>query len=234
MFSVSGFDKKQKSKGDLRLLSHRIKPWKQLCAVGGTREYTCAYAPIHRLAGYVGPCMSWADTRAFANKKANQSRMHATLPFPFHIHKHTCAVPLPARCGENEQSWQSAPSSLSAGANSLFYATSISLSLSLANLHLQVQLMNLLSVCFYLSPLFHSYISALSPFFLSAHRPLISSSSALFAFSGRWRCLGEHPVPPVVDVLTMWLTYLKLLFWGFFFDLCRWVGGLDLCCLEFP
>ena len=225
MFSVSGFDKNQKSKGDLRLLSHRIKAWKQLCAVGGPRENTSAYAPIHRLAGYMGQCMSWADTRAFAKKKANQSCMHATLPLPFHIHKHTCAGPLPARCGENEQSWQSAPSALSAEANSLFYATSISLSRSLAHPHLQLHLMNLLSLCFYLARLFLSYISALSLFFFSARRPLISSSSAWYALSGRWRCLGEHPVPPLVDVLTMWLTYLKLLYWGDFFT-C--VGGLEV------
>lgn len=97
------------------------------------KMYTCSYASIH--IGYTRPrkiygpmCgVSWAElicrlslSHIHTRTKLSCALIHAGCPTVSLTHTHTVC----ARCEKDEQSWQSAPSSLSAAANSLYYATS--------------------------------------------------------------------------------------------------------------
>lgn len=136
--------------------------------------YPCTYASIHtRPRTIYGPMygMSRTDMQAHSTHKLNQAHMHAALQFHFHMHTHSyaaCLCQTDVRKMSKVGSRQRAAYPLelihfTAPPPSLFLAT---------DLCLHLHLMSSLSVCFYISPSsFLSYLSPLSPFFLSS-RPL--------------------------------------------------------------
>lgn len=179
----------------MRLLSHMHKPWNQLCAMGGTHTHVSmhiclhSHTPTHNIWAYV-----WHEQNWYAGSQHTQTQpsTHArcpTVPLP-HAHTFIRSVSLPDRCEKDEQSWQSAASCLSAGANSLYCATSVSLS-HRWSLSPSSPYEFSVGVFLYLSILF-SLIS-ITPFSLLSLLPssVVSNGIASFVFSSRWRRLAS-------------------------------------------